>query len=116
MEEGDVVFYQAQGKKSWLGPERIFAVKNNSIFIIANGSMKKIPRSNVQFIRRDVTNNDKGTNKENNPSVENSVSFEIEDEKDDAIDNEQEQDTPDEFGDELNSDDIKELEANKRKT
>jgi len=115
LKEGDVVFYQAQGKKSWLGPERIFAVKNNSIFIIANGSMKKIPRSNVQFIRREVIDDDKGINKDT-PLIENSVSFEIEDEKDDAIENEQDQDTPDEFGDELDSEDIKEIEADRRKT
>merc|ERR1712105_86017 len=44
LREGDIVFYKNQGKKGSLSPERIFAIQKNSIFIIANGSMKKIPR------------------------------------------------------------------------
>merc|ERR1712105_134778 len=64
LKEGDIVFYQNQGKKGWLGPEKIFAIQNNSIFIIANGSMKKIPRSNIEFIRRDAIDDDNDPNKE----------------------------------------------------
>ena len=96
LREGDTVFYQNQGKKAWLGPEKIFAIQKNSIFIIANGSIKKVPRSNVQFLRRDAIDDDndptKGADKpnpDNSPSTENSVNFELEDEEEDAIDDDQ---------------------------
>ena len=61
--------------------------------------MKKIPRSNIQFISRDEIDDDNDTtkettNKDNSPSIENSVSFDIEDEEkeDDVIDNDQDKD------------------------
>ena len=105
------MYYQNQGKKAWLGPERIFAIHKNSIFIIANGNVKKIPRSNVQFLRRDAIDND------NNPTTDatnnslTKVNFDLEEEEEDAIDNDQE--TPNEFGENLNSEEIKELQASK---
>merc|ERR1712237_88344 len=52
LKEGDTVFYQNKGKKTWLGPEKIFAVQKNLVYIISNGSIKKVPRCNVQFLRR----------------------------------------------------------------
>ena len=44
LKEGDKVFYQNKGKKAWLGHEKIFAVQKNSVFIISNGSIRKIPQ------------------------------------------------------------------------
>merc|ERR1711984_27074 len=49
LKEGDLVFYQNQGRKAWLGPEKVFAVQKNSIFIFSNGSIRKIPRCNVKL-------------------------------------------------------------------
>merc|ERR1712030_120805 len=104
LQEGDIVFYQNKGQKAWLGPEKIFAIQNNSIFIITNGSMKKIPRSNIEFIRRDAIDDDNDPNKEEtSPSTENTVRFDTEDEE-----------TPDEFGENMDSEAIKELEASQR--
>ena len=51
LKEGDLVFYQHQGRKAWLGPEKVLAVKKNSIFIFKNGSIRKIRRCNVQLLR-----------------------------------------------------------------
>merc|ERR1712030_144969 len=70
LKEGDTVFYQDKGKKAWLGPEKIMAIQKNSIFIISNGSIKKIPRCNIQFLSRedsennDAINDDEDTNQE----------------------------------------------------
>ena len=49
IKEGDLVFYQHQDKKAWLGPVRVFSKQGNSILLFANGSMRKIPRCNVQL-------------------------------------------------------------------
>merc|ERR1712237_252952 len=51
LKEGDLVFYQHQGNKSWLGPVEVFTVKDNNIFIFTNGSIRKVPRCNVQYLR-----------------------------------------------------------------
>merc|ERR1712030_168749 len=121
LREGDIVFYQNKGMKAWLGPERVFAVQKNSIFIIANGNVKKIPRSNVQFLRRDAIDDDNDPttkankpNPDNSPSTENKVNFDLEEEEEDAIDDDQE--NQDEFGENLNSEEIKELQASKMRT
>merc|ERR1712148_152232 len=83
LQEGDIVSYQNKGNKAWCGPEKIFAIQNNSIFIIANGSMKKIPRSNIEFIRRDTIDNDNDPEKDKeSPSIENTVRFDTEDDDD----------------------------------
>merc|ERR1712105_123488 len=83
LKAGDVVLFQNQGKRAWLGPEKVFAVKNKDIFLIANGSIKKVPRSNIQFLRRDEPDDDVTTpkEKEKNPIIENSVNFDIEEDK-----------------------------------
>ena len=49
IKEGDIVFYQNQDKKAWLGPMEVFSVQKNAVFLFANGSMKKVPRCNVQL-------------------------------------------------------------------
>ena len=46
---GDIVFYQYEDKKAWLGPEKVFAVNGGDIFIFANGNLRKVPRCNVQL-------------------------------------------------------------------
>ena len=52
VKEEDLVFYQVEKKKAWLGPVKIFAIKGNSVFLFANGSMRKIPRCNVKLCKK----------------------------------------------------------------
>ena len=49
LKEGDLVYYQHQGKKAWLGPVRVFSVQGNSVFLFANRSMRKVLRCNIQL-------------------------------------------------------------------
>ena len=51
---GDLVFYQYEDKKAWLGPEKVFTVKGGDVFIFANGNIRKIPRCNVQLCDKGV--------------------------------------------------------------
>ena len=46
---GDLVLYQYEDKKAWLGPEKVYAVNGGDIFIFANGNIRKVPRCNVQL-------------------------------------------------------------------
>ena len=61
IDSGDLVFYQYEDKKAWLGPEKVFAVNGGDIFIFANGNLRKVLRCNVQLsekkkeIERDET-------------------------------------------------------------
>ena len=50
--EGDLVFYQYQDKKTWLGPQNVFAINGGNIFIFANGNIRKVPRCNVQLCEK----------------------------------------------------------------
>ena len=52
LNEGDLVFYQYEGKKAWIGPERVFAIKGIDVFVFANGNIRKIPRCNVQLCEK----------------------------------------------------------------
>ena len=52
--EGDLVFYQYQDKKAWLGPEKVFAINGGDVFIFANGNIRKVPRCNVQLCKNGV--------------------------------------------------------------
>merc|ERR1712030_23632 len=70
------------------------------------------------YQRRDAIDNDNDPttkaderNPDNSPATENRVNFDLEEEEEDAIDNDQE--TPDEFGENLNSEEIKELQASR---
>ena len=45
----NIVYYQNQDKKAWLGPVRVFAVKGRDIFIFANGGIKKVHGCNIQL-------------------------------------------------------------------
>ena len=47
IEAGDLVFYQYEDKKAWLGPEKVFTLNGGDIFIFANGNIRKVPRCNV---------------------------------------------------------------------
>ena len=49
IESGDLVFYQYEDKKAWLGPKEVFPVNGRDIFIFANGNLRKVPRCNVQL-------------------------------------------------------------------
>ena len=51
---GDLVFYQYEDKKAWLGPEKVFTVNGGDVFIFANGNIRKVPRCNVQLCDRGV--------------------------------------------------------------
>ena len=101
IKEGDLVFYQPQGKKNWLGPVKIFSILGNSVFLFANGSMKKVPRCNVKLytsrLEGEITNGDKEKVKtsekegEITSRVKNSVNFD------------------DDFGENIEERDIKEV-------
>ena len=58
---GDLVFYQYEDKKAWLGPGEVFALNGGDIFIFPNDNLRKVPRCNVQLsekkeeIERDET-------------------------------------------------------------
>ena len=52
IKEEDLVFYQIENKKAWLGPVKIFTIKGNSVFMFANGSVRKIPRCNIKLYKR----------------------------------------------------------------
>ena len=42
LNEGDLVFYQYEDKKAWLGPERVFALGGGDVLIFANGNIRKV--------------------------------------------------------------------------
>lgn len=42
IEEEDLVFYHAENKKAWLGTVKIFMIKENAVYLFANGSMRNI--------------------------------------------------------------------------
>ena len=49
IETGNIVFYQYEDKKTWLGPAKVFAVNGGDIVIFANSNLRKVPRCNVQL-------------------------------------------------------------------
>ena len=48
IKEGDLVYYQHQDRKAWMGPVK---AKGKDIFIFANGNVRKVPRCNVQLCK-----------------------------------------------------------------
>ena len=52
IDTGDLVFYQYEDKKAWLGPQRVSAIKGGYVFIFANGNIRKIPRCNMQLSKK----------------------------------------------------------------
>ena len=53
------MYYHHQDKKSWLEPVKVFAVNRRDVFVFANGSVRKVPRCNVQFCEEEMTENEK---------------------------------------------------------
>ena len=49
IKEGDLVYYQHQDRKAWMGLVKVFAVKGKDVSIYDNGNLRKIPRYNVQL-------------------------------------------------------------------
>ena len=43
----DFEFYQYEDKKAWLGPEKVFTVNGEDVFIFEIGNIRKVPRCNV---------------------------------------------------------------------
>ena len=72
LKEGDVVFYQHEGKKAWLGPVKVLTVKGNSIFIFENGSIQKVARCNVQYLKSEEKEEEE---KDDLPSSNNLKTF-----------------------------------------
>ena len=59
IEKDDLVYYQAQRGKDWLGPVKVFAIKGSSIWIFSHGYTKKVPRCKVKHSRmKEEWNND----------------------------------------------------------
>ena len=50
VKENDLVYYQHQDKKAWLGPVIVFAMKGNDIFIFANGSKWKCQDAMYRYV------------------------------------------------------------------
>ena len=46
--EGDLVYYQEENRKSWKGPVKVLAHKGRSVFVIANGNIRKVADCRVQ--------------------------------------------------------------------
>ena len=49
IQKGDMVFYQTNNEKAWLGPAEVTDVDNNYIFVKTNGDRRKVPKSNVNL-------------------------------------------------------------------
>ena len=52
IDTGDLVFYQYEDKKAWLGTKKVFAVNRGDIFIFANGNLRNVPRCDVQLCEK----------------------------------------------------------------
>ena len=90
-----MVYYQHQDKKAWLGPVKVFAVKGNEVFIFANGSVRKVPRCNVQLCKTEVTESESEESKEENVEEQKGVSVRFEEQS---------------FGENINEDDLEKKE------
>ena len=49
IQKGDMVFYQTNNEKAWLGPVEVTDVDNNYIFVKTNGDRRKVPKCNVKL-------------------------------------------------------------------
>ena len=104
---GDLVFYQYEDKKAWLGPEKVFTVNGGDVFIFANGNIRKILRYNVQLCYRGVEN-EKGEEGKNMTKVK----FEEQDSQEKKVTQEQYEEQG--FGNEIEKKEVEEV--NKRVT
>ena len=58
IQKGDMVFYQTNNEKAWLGPVEVTDVDNNYIFVKMNGDRRKVPKSNVKLNAKNGDGND----------------------------------------------------------
>ena len=49
IQKGDMVFYQTNNEKAWLGPVEVTDVDNNYVFVKTNGDRRKVPKFNVKL-------------------------------------------------------------------
>merc|ERR1711867_336474 len=49
IQKGDMVFYQTNNEKAWLGPTEVTDVDNNYVFVKINGDRRKVPKCNVKL-------------------------------------------------------------------
>ena len=49
IQKGDMVFYQTNNEKAWLGPAEVTDVDNNYVFVKTNGDRRKVPKCNVKL-------------------------------------------------------------------
>ena len=47
IQKDDMVFYQTNNEKAWLGPAKVMDVDKNWVFIAGNGDIKKVPKCHV---------------------------------------------------------------------
>ena len=47
--DGDLVFFQEKDQKSWKGPAKVISHKGRDVFVMANGSLKKVADCRVQL-------------------------------------------------------------------
>ena len=78
IKEGVLVYYQHQDKKSWLEPVKVFAVNGKDVFVFANGSIRKVPRCNVQLCEEEMVE-DKEADRKKTEEEHKRVSVEFED-------------------------------------
>ena len=76
VKDGDLVYYQNQDKKAWLGLVKVHAVKGREVFVFANGNVKKVPRCNVQLCEAEDDENEEEEGEVSKENKKNSVSFE----------------------------------------
>merc|ERR1711867_49191 len=49
IQKGDMVFYQTNNEKAWLGPVEVTDVDNNYVFVKTNGDRRKVPKCNIKL-------------------------------------------------------------------
>ena len=49
IQKGDMVFYQTNNEKAWLGPTVVTDVDDNYVFVKTNGDRRKVPKCNVKL-------------------------------------------------------------------
>merc|ERR1712243_323802 len=49
IQKGDMVFYQTNNEKAWLGPSEVTDVDNHYVFVKTNGDRRKVPICNVKL-------------------------------------------------------------------
>ena len=49
IQKGDMVFYQTNNEKAWLGPIEVTDVDNKYVFVKTNGDRRKVPKCNVKL-------------------------------------------------------------------